>query len=239
MVRFFGWDEYGLPIRDWGFTAAQRTASWRNSDPMVRLIRNPRSILYDAVVSLLLEILVKKRIDSEDTKQVLDWSVNYSIDPDEWPAGAIARRLARVCRPGPIRDDEAEDLKLLLDDLAGDPDPIIAEPTAIPFTDPPPRIQFANKQFVFTGHFVYGVAACIEVLWLQGGAPGETVTALTDYLVVGALRSQEWVENSIRTDVERVLAQNCQVGPVAKQTAIISEESFLHAIYAANSQVGF
>jgi hypothetical protein len=164
-------------------------------------------------------------MEQDDAKELLDWSVKYSIDPDEWPAGAIARRLDRICGAGPISSDELEDMGLLLKDLAGDPAPTVAEPAAIPFTEPVPSIEFTNRRFVFTGHFVSGVDACIENIWSRGGVSGETVTALTDFLVIGALRSQEWVANSTGIEVEAALTLSQRNG----RPAVISEASFLRA----------
>jgi hypothetical protein len=163
-------------------------------------------------------------------KRLLDWSVRYSIDPDDWPAGAIAHRLARLCRPGAIAVCDAEDLKLLLEDVAGNPQPVVAEPAAIPFTQPHPPIAFPEKHFVLVGHFVSGLADCIENLRMRGGRIDESVTATTDFLVIGALRSQEWVNHSIRAEVEAALAATRRSGPAATPSAIISEASFLRAI---------
>lgn len=225
MVRFSGWDCYGIPLNNCGFTTREPCQNG-GLDPTAATAVNRRGIAYDAVIGLIGRILDRKRVDHRDEEQLLDWSVNYSIDPDEWPAGAIAHRLTGICGGEAISAAEAEDLKRLLDDIAGDPGPSVAEPAAIPFTAPPPIVTFANKQFVFAGRFVSGIDACIENIWLRGGTAAETVTARTDFLVIGALRSQEWVINSAGLEVEAALTARQATAPVE----IISEESYLRAI---------
>lgn len=228
MVRFLGWDGCGLPVNNCG-SVPQDFYGNRGADPTTTAAGNRRGIAYDEIVQMIQRALHRQRMEHQDLDQLVDWSVRYSIDPGEWPAGVIARRLDRICSPAPLSCTEMEDLRRLLADIAGDPQPVVAEPAAIPFTDPAPIVRFLRKQFVLCGHFVSGVRDCLNELRSRGAIDRETVTADTDFLVIGALRSQEWVVNSSRCQVDAALAAGRGPLPL-NQVGIISEESLLRSL---------
>jgi NAD-dependent DNA ligase len=92
-----------------------------------------------------------------------------------------------------------------------------------PFDVPQPPIVFAGSTFVFTGRFMFGTRkACEEAVLKRGGAlvPGESVSHLVDYLVVGAKGNLQWKREGYGSKIEKGVVERRGHGT----PAIVSEE---------------
>lgn len=81
---------------------------------------------------------------------------------------------------------------------------------ASPFDIPQPPVLFEGSTFVFTGRFRFGPRRTCEAAVLKrGGAlvPGETVTHLVDYLVVGELGSAQWKRQAYGSKIEKAVVE--------------------------------
>ncbi len=228
MIHFFGWDNKGLPIRDpekvpvsFGpetlFTEVHPLAGHKNQIP------------YELIITLILGIVAKSTIDRLEASLLTQWCSENNIDPREWPAGAIAGRLRRHYAGHSVSVEEIDELIMLLDDIAGAPDTRIRYPRRIPFSAPAPNVVIPGKEFVLAGQFVSSLEACYDELWQQGASCAPAISRRMDYLVIGAIRSQEWALGATGAAIQktRALRTERSTGP-----AIISEKHLLEALHA-------
>lgn len=229
MVRFFGWDHAGIPVREMSKYLDSDKSVAALMEEHVLVARGGRSVVYDDVVGLALAVAVASRTHELELSQLLDWSIQNVVDPNEWPAGVIMRRLSSaLLRSQPSAEDK-EDLLLLLADLAGRTALESVPASPIPFSNPVPPVHFAGREFVFTGHFLYGKSACTDELWSRGATFAADVTSRTDYVVVGSIQSALWRSTPVAGVVADALAESARRPPGAAPVAIISESSWYKA----------
>ena len=188
-----------------------------------------RSIIYDDIVTLAIAVASRSRVQQSALRQLFDWSVRNVVDPNEWPAGVILRRLNSALLTPEKSTEDREDLFLLLEDLAGDTGTGNVTAAPIPFSNPVPPIHFAGREFVFAGRFLYGKSACMDDLWPRGATIADNVTSRTDYVVVGAIRSAQWENTPVAAVLQDALAESARRPPGAPPVAIISEASWYRA----------
>lgn len=147
-----------------------------------------------------------------------------------WPGNVVARRLIEIFEDGCIEDDEREDLRQLLVDLVGEPedeDTTVNLSTRLAFDDPCPSILFENREFVFTGRFVYGTRKrCQQEVSARGGRCADTLTKRTNYLVVGLLGNDAWIQSTHGRKIEQAVEARTAGLPIA----IVSERDWAEAI---------
>lgn len=194
-------DDDGQPlIRAWN--ATRRTN--RNMDELIGVIRG---IVFDG------------KVVREEVEALGKWLNAYSGDVREWPVGIIVERLMRIYEDGKVDDEELDDLKTLLEEIVGGQGrPQVS--CTLPLTKPAPEVIFDQNTFVFTGKFAYGKRVfCQSETAVLGGQCEDGVTLRTDYLVIGALCSQDWVHTVWGRKIERAIDLQR-----SKSIYIISEE---------------
>jgi NAD-dependent DNA ligase len=88
-------------------------------------------------------------------------------------------------------------------------------------------VVFQGRVFVFTGRFLFGTKAkCEQAVGERGGICKTDVTRATDYLVVGALKSEDWVRSTHGRKIEKLI-ENIRSGC---HGAVISEEHWAEAV---------
>ena len=98
-----------------------------------------------------------------------------------------------------------------------------------PFDQPPPRVIFKGKSFLFTGQFAFGSRKeCQNAVALHGGIASDQkqVSHLIDYLVVGLEGSKAWSKGSYGNKIESAILARRQHGT----PAIISEMHWVAAL---------
>lgn len=229
MVRFFGWDNAGIPVREMStyLTSDKSVAALMPEDVLER--RSGRSVVYNDIVALALAVAGNSRTDDLELRQLLDWSIQNVVDPNEWPAGVIMRRLSAALLNPQKSTEDKEDLLLLLEDLAGSSWMGSVTPSPIPFSNPVPSVRFTACEFVFTGHFLFGKSGCMDDLWPRGATVSDNVTSRTDYVVVGSIQSALWRTTSVAAVLEDALAESANRPPGAPPIAVISEAAWYRA----------
>ena len=105
-----------------------------------------------------------------------------------------------------------------------------------PFDQPPQRVIFKGKFFLFTGQFAFGSRKeCQKAVALRGGIASDQkqVSHLIDYLVVGSDGSKVWSKGSYGNKIESAILARRQHGT----PAIISEEHWVAAMKEADPQL--
>lgn len=150
---------------------------------------------------------------------------------DSWPVDCITGRVCQMLSDGVIDQDERLELFELLQRVAGGNTPQEAEPqsssTRLPFTDPPPDIDFRDGSFCFTGKFAFGARKkCQEEVRTRGGRIQDDVTSELGYLVVGIVGSRDWMHTTHGRKIERAVyfqKEGCEL-------AIVSEEHWVKCL---------
>ena len=92
-----------------------------------------------------------------------------------------------------------------------------------PFDEPAPMIEFAGRNFMFTGKFEFGARkACQTAVIERGGSASslKSVSSEIDYLVVGSGGSKAWKRGSYGNKIEAAILARLEHG----SPAIVSEE---------------
>jgi len=114
-----------------------------------------------------------------------------------YPANIVYRRVKEVLQDGVITEEEKEHLFKELSNLSGND--FSNTGSALPeyissVFDDDPHVIFGGNSFVLTGIFLYGTRnACFQAIERRGGTPKEIITTETNYLVVGASASPDWI----------------------------------------------
>lgn len=161
------------------------------------------------------------------------WLTENAEAASVWPGSAIARRIDEILADGIITQDERDSLLDSLRQLSGNHFTETGSSTpaapALPIDDDP-TIHFQNMTFCFTGNFHFGTrAACERAVLKLEGMPVDTVTGKLNYLVIGSVVSEHWVNSTYGRKIELALERQQRYG----QPAIISEAQWAEAIVEA------
>jgi NAD-dependent DNA ligase len=146
-------------------------------------------------------------VNDVEAKYFRDWLCKFAPPAPTPTFTDIARRVGSIFKDGVVDDEERDELKTIMEELRGGPDPLKQYPAHWCVDHPLPPIVFPDKHFVVTGNFAFGkrtaVYAAIES---RGGVAHDAMRFGIDYLVVGSVISKAWSEatygNKIKAAVE-------------------------------------
>lgn len=170
----------------------------RLNDRMIdELIGVCRGVIFDGVVN------------EQETLALIDWLDSNREIADHWPANIIYQRISNMMVDGVLDSDEQADLLKLLVELTGSKN-IIRESKSnsmsLPLCKPVPNVEFTEKSFCFTGKFVSGSRKKVEGLAVSlGGITTREPTLRTDYLVIGAVGSSDWIHSTHGRKIEKAI----------------------------------
>ncbi|MBC8210904.1 MAG: BRCT domain-containing protein [Gammaproteobacteria bacterium] len=153
-------------------------------------------------------ILADGTVVQSEAEFLLRWLENNKECADTWPANVIYSRLKHYLNDNILTPDEEGELMAFLIDLTGGslPDPTSrSHSAALNFSFPEPMVH-ANKLFCITGKFYYGIRKDIsDIIIAAGGSITEKPTMKTDYLLIGELGSDEWIQSSFGRKLESAI----------------------------------
>lgn len=148
-----------------------------------------------------------------------------------YPANIIFRRVSEVLADGVITTEERDQLLKELKTLSGNDfsNTGVALPDHIQTVfDDDPLIVFEHNTFVFTGEFMYGTRqACFRAVQKRGGVTADIVTKKTNYLVVGAKASPDWIVENFGRKIQKA-AEMAESG--VYEISIVREVDWVMAI---------
>jgi NAD-dependent DNA ligase len=175
----------------------------------------------DELIGLIRGILADAVVIESEVATLAAWLVKHHEIASDWPVNVLVRRLNRIVADGRADEDERDDLKSLLLEIAGENDDPLATPSAtLPLSKPAPDVIFDQNLFVFTGKFAYGPRRVCEAEVLgRGGLIGSYVTLQTSYLVIGSVGSRDWIHSSWGRKVEKAVEYRdlCPLAIVSEQ----------------------
>ena len=178
----------------------------------------------DELIGICKGIIADGNVDPKEAEFLKSWLENNHEVAKIWPANVLAERIRAIFADGIVDHQEQTELAELLAKMTGSvPGLSDAEQLAmrLPIDDPAPMVEFPGKTFCLTGKFVFGSRnKCENVIAAKGGKCQEQPDLATDYLVIGALGSREWIHSSYGRKIEQVLRHREK----GAGTSIISEE---------------
>lgn len=158
------------------------------------------------------------------------WMVGHPLAIAGYPGRVLAERLQDIFADGYVSPEEREELGALLLDLTGET-PAHDEPlnrTAVDFLDaPPPTVIFDGQEFVFTGRMLYASRAeCEQQVRDRGGRAAARVTKRTNYLVVGPIGSEAWIQTTHGEKLLHAANLRAKGSPIH----IVAEDHWLQAV---------
>jgi len=133
------------------------------------------------------------------------WLLTNQEFASEWPFNRLLSRALEVLEDERIDEDERMALHEIMQEIAGSPSPdyFLNTPTTLPLTKPEPEVIFDGNEFVLTGKFAYGTRKRCELeIRSRGGSCCDRVTLRTNYLVIGAMSSRDWINTSWGRKIE-------------------------------------
>ena len=168
-------------------------------------------------------------VNQKEGEYLLNWlRVNEADSLEDPRVTRLFDKLEIMFEDGVLDSSESRELLQDLVNLAGEIS-IGGEPmkSAVEYDDPPPRVEFPGKSFVFTGKFMPKENRGIykEEAKKRGGK-ATTLTQKLDYLVVAPYASKLWKTQASGGKIEKATKYRARNG----KPAIISEAHFVEAL---------
>lgn len=183
----------------------------------------------DELIGLCKGILADGIVTQPEAETLIAWLNNNPHVASRFPANILFERLQEMMDDGILSADEERDLIVTLLEITGGT--LVESPSqggglsaTLPLCQPAPDVTFDRARFVLTGKFASGARSeCQDFIVQLGGIIDKNITKKTNYLVIGAIGSRDWIHSSWGRKIERAveLRENgCDI-------SIISEEHWL------------
>jgi NAD-dependent DNA ligase len=190
----------------------------RVSDRLVaELLGLCRGIIADGVVNDL-EVIA-----------IAAWLHSHPDAAAGFPGRELAARIEHIIKGDHIDDSERHELEAMLLDLVGDTAKLegnLNQSSRLPLDKPEPPLVFAEREFVFTGHFALRRKECSEKVLERGGIVANAVRRSTHYLVIGHVAADAWVQSAWGTKILDASDARAR----GQAIAIVSEAHWLAAV---------
>jgi NAD-dependent DNA ligase len=167
----------------------------------------------DEMLGICKGVICDGRLPDVEIVALDEWLAANPETMQRFPGDLIFNRLRSVLADGVVDDEEREDLKALLEEIAGGDAELITKQnraTQAAFPNPLPTVLFESHTFCFTGRFAYGPRTrCEQAVSDRGGRISPTVTKKTQYLIVGTFGSRDWLHSVHGRKIETALAYGC------------------------------
>ena len=180
--------------------------------------------LIDELIGVCRGVLLDGVVTQSEANGLLRWLERNREVADHWPANVLYARIARMMEDGHLDGEEERELIATLVDITGDQAPAVAGSEAsasLPVSQPVPTIHFNNRRFCLAGKFVSGSRRQLGALLSKLGATiDDEPTSETNYLIIGAVGSNNWQQAGYADKVHHCAAlreRGCDVYIVAEE----------------------
>jgi NAD-dependent DNA ligase len=177
----------------------------------------------DELIGICKGLISDQRLSEEEILFLTGWLNANQQAADVWPANALISRINQILDDKIIMAEERDDLLILLREIVGQANNAgtTNNSTELPLTKPAPPVFFTGHRFCLTGRFMLGQRANVEYeIRERGGLIEATVTAETNFLVIGEIGSRDWLHSTHGRKIEKAISYAERGHPIA----IISEE---------------
>lgn len=182
-------------------------------------------------------LLADGHVDFGEAQLLADWLDRNPACSRSWPFNVLFVRLREMLADGVLDLDEQQELLDALLNITGGgfpgPGEVAPASTRLPLDDPPPLVQWPGRGFAFTGQMACGTRAqCAEAVVALGGNVLPGVSAKLDYLVIGSIGSEAWIQSTHGRKIEKAMALREQ----GNRLAIIGEEHWIAEVSKATGK---
>lgn len=125
-------------------------------------------------------------------------------------------RIALIMADGVMDADEARDLMATLTAFVGGEleEGELTKSSGLPLCAPAPTMSFYAAPICFTGTFAFGPRKDCEAAVIPLGAVPGSLTARTQYLVVGAYATESWAQSAFGRKIEKAVDMRAGGHPI-------------------------
>jgi NAD-dependent DNA ligase len=125
-------------------------------------------------------------------------------------------RIALIMADGIMDADEARDLMSTLTAFVGGEleEGELTKSSSLPLCAPAPTMSFYGAPICFTGTFAFGTRKDCEAAVIPLGAVPGSLTAETQYLVVGAYATESWAQSAFGRKIEKAAEMRAGGRPI-------------------------
>lgn len=184
----------------------------------------------DELIGIAKGIIADNAVNKDEATFLCQWLEENRCFADTFPFDVIFQRVDVILQDGIIDSNECTELLDLLKDLVGGNliiENIASFASTLPLTKPCPCIEFENKNFCFTGKFIYGSRNdCSKATEEKGAFAQDSINKKLDYLVIGSIGSVDWKHSTFGKKILKAIEYNNG----GTQIGIISEDDWINAV---------
>lgn len=152
-------------------------------------------------------IIADGKVDQSEAEYLHKWLVANQDASQNPIISNLLTRVQDMLSDGTLDDDESKELLEVLRKFTGGDFELgeLLKSTTLPLTEPPPEIQFNDRNFCFTGTFAFGTRKECEAAIIKKGGRAGRLTTKTDYLVIGVYATDSWAHSSYGRKIEKAV----------------------------------
>ena len=186
------------------------------------LINQIQSRQIDTLIGLVKGILADNVVDPLEIAHLRQW---LEINEGIIKGGPVVRLFLEKLEGADSEDEIANILRAFVGESSEEGE--IHKATHLPIDNPPRKIKFEHRLFLFTGTFAYGKRSqCTKLIIDRGGRIAKSVNKYLDYLVIGNYVTAAWKHESYGLKIKTAVKARDEKGYPLK---IVTEKSLLAA----------
>lgn len=180
----------------------------------------------DTLIGLSKGILANGRVDQAEAEYLQTWLVQNRQSENPIIINLLGK-VSEMLQDGILDDEESEELLKILHSISGEKSEFgeLSKTSILPVCSPPPKIEFPEKIFLFTGTCAFGSRKlCQEAIEELGGVNAKGVTKNLNYLVLGEYITDSWAHESFGRKIEKAMEYRAS----GISLSIITEKHFVN-----------
>jgi NAD-dependent DNA ligase len=190
--------------------------------------------IIDELIGICKGCIVDQELTDEEIRFLERWISENSEFKELYPVNVFYQRIREILLDGVVDDEERKQLFSLLVEFTGvgQDNKRVKASSSLPLDHPLPEIIIPGNSFCFTGVFAFGTRErCETETTLRQGLLSKNVSQGTDYLVIGAMSSVDWIHSSYGRKIEKAM----ELKQKKKKPWIVSEEHWTERAGTINS----
>ncbi len=180
-----------------------------------------------ALLGLCGGLVADNELNEKEFAYLRQWMLEHRELLNDWPGPLLWRKMNDILEDGIITKQELEHLRDVLVELLGgnleSEGTVKNLPTKLPLNQDA-SVEHQGKTFCFTGKFIYGSRdKCSSRAQELGGECLNIVRTDLDYLVIGTIGSDSWMNTSYGRKIQKAIDFQQKGHPVF----IVNEEMWL------------
>ena len=180
-----------------------------------------------SLMGIISGLICDGELNDNEILYLRTWMTENQDLESVFPATIIYRRIKDVLADNIITAEERDHLLKEFQDLSGNKfeQTGASQAEAIhAIFNPSASVHFEGRVFVFTGEFLWGTRReCVKAVEKRGGIAKDSVTKETNFLVIGAMASPDWITANFGRKIQKAADM---VHAKKHDIAIIREETW-------------